>query len=220
MYSMHNNVYIEIYQPLVLSKRGEQLSEVWKIRNSGTGWAIGTMIFSGAIKPSVMHCSTQWTLIYMEHAVHVWSTFHAHHMQKWDRECYCYCHYDTSLTNTGNWFPFENILCWIWEKLLPLKTKKAKGFYLQNGAHNGVTDFCGICIISGSLASLVMYPWASCLMNKSHVTESSNFYISLFLLSGTPFAALFQLSRAIKGDKVHPAQFGNTKKLPSNSAFV
>lgn len=101
-----------------------------------------------------------------------------------------------------------------------LKTKKAKGFYLKIGAHNGVTDFCGICIISDNLASLVMYPWASCLKKKSCATESSSFYISLCLLSGTPFIALFHLSRARKGGKVHPAQFGNTKKLPSNSAFV
>lgn len=171
------------------------------------------MIFAGAIKPSLMHCYVQWSLIYMEHAVHVWSTFHAHHLQKRDRECCCSCYYDMSLTN---WFHFENILCWILEKLLSLKTKKAKGFYLQNSAHNGVTDFCGICIISGNLASLVMYPWASCLMNESHAAESSSFYISLCLLSGTPFVALFQLSRARKGEKVHLAQFGNMKKLPSN----
>lgn len=174
------------------------------------------MIFAGAIKPSLIHCSVQWSLIYMEHAVHVWSAFHTRQMQKRDRKCCCYCYYDMSLTNTDNSFNFENILCWVWEKPLSLKAKKATGFHLPNSAHNGVTDFCGICIISGNLASLVMYPWASCLMNQSHATESSSFYISLCLLSGTPFVALFQLSRARKGEKVHLVQFGNTKKLPSN----
>lgn len=104
-------------------------------------------------------------------------------------------------------------------KLLSLKIKKAKGFYLQNGAHNGATEFCSICIVPGNLASLAMHPRAPCLMSESRAVGSSSFYVSLRLLSRTLFVALFQFIRARRGEKVHLAQFGTMKKLPSNIPF-